>query len=271
MPKNKIGFMQGRLSRLTAKRIQSFPSRTWKSEFALGKKIGMDAIEWTIDYHNIYSNPLINNSIHKKYFKTLNISSVTCDFFMQRPFWKYNNYLKMKDIFVRLISSCGQNNINFIIVPLVDNSSIKENKIQNLVKVFFKNFEISLINNNVSILFESDFKPMELKKFIKSFSSKKFGINYDTGNSASLGLLPKEEIMTYRKLIKNVHIKDRMYKSNTVMLGDGDANLKEIINLLRKIKYDGLYILQTYRSSNNSLRDLKTNLEYFKQIIDEKY
>ena len=51
-------------------------------------------------------------------------------------------------------------------------------------------------------------KPSELLKFIKNFDAN-FGVNYDTGNSASLGYDPSEEISVYGHRIINVHIKDR--------------------------------------------------------------
>ena len=187
---------------------------------------------------------------------------------MQRPFWKYHNYDKLMDIFNKLILSCGDNKIKFIVVPLVDNSSIKGNRLKSQVRTFFSKFKNLLSKECVSILFESDFHPIEFKKFIESFSCNNFGINYDTGNSASLGYVPTEEILYYRKLIKNVHIKDRVYQSNTVMLGKGDADLELIVRLLKKINYKGCYILQTYRSSKNYIKDLKANLEYFKRIIN---
>ena len=52
------------------------------------------------------------------------------------------------------------------------------------------------------------------------------------------------------------------------MLGKGDADLELIVRLLKKINYKGCYILQTYRSSKNYIKDLKANLEYFKRIIN---
>ena len=76
----------------------------------------------------------------------------------------------------------------------------------------------TLRKNKQMILFESDFEPKKLFKFIKKFNSKYFGINYDTGNSASLGHNLKEEIVLF-KYIKNIHIKDRFYKGKTTRLG----------------------------------------------------
>ena len=88
-------------------------------------------------------------------------------------------------------------------------------------------------------------------KFIKNFNRKFFGINYDTGNSASYGFNPSEEISLYGKYIDNVHIKDRIYKGNTVPLGEGNADFLTIFKKLKQISYKGNFILQGARSKNN--------------------
>ena len=73
------------------------------------------------------------------------------------------------------------------------------------------------------IVFESDYTPIKLKNFIDQLSPESFGINYDIGNSASMGFDPIEEIETYGQRILNVHIKDRLFNGATVPLGSGDA------------------------------------------------
>jgi hexulose-6-phosphate isomerase len=101
------------------------------------------------------------------------------------------------------------------------------------------------------VCFESDYKPKKLKKFIEEFPKNMFGINYDIGNSASLGFLPLEEILSYGNRILNVHVKDRKYKGATVPLGEGDADFEAIFKLLYNSDYRGNYILQTARAQNN--------------------
>ena len=71
---------------------------------------------------------------------------------------------------------------------------------------FLRNIYPLLQLNKIKALFETDFKPKKYLKFIKNFNRKFFGINYDTGNSASYGFNPNEEISLYGKYIDNVHI-----------------------------------------------------------------
>jgi sugar phosphate isomerase/epimerase len=91
-------------------------------------------------------------------------------------------------------------------------------------------------------------------------------INYDTGNSASLGFSFDEE-KKYYDLIKNVHIKDRKFKGKTVRLGLGNAKLKKIINFFKKKKYKGNFILQTARNKQNfHIHEINLNRSYILQL-----
>ena len=59
--KFNYGIMQGRLSKIIGNKIQAFPEKYWKSEFLKAKKLGLKSIEWTLDYKNLKSNPLLSN------------------------------------------------------------------------------------------------------------------------------------------------------------------------------------------------------------------
>ena len=48
--KYNIGFMQGRLSPIQGKKIQSFPWKNWKKEFQIGRKLNFRILEWTLDF-----------------------------------------------------------------------------------------------------------------------------------------------------------------------------------------------------------------------------
>ena len=101
----KIGFMQGRLVDSEKKNaLQFFPSKQWKDEILLANKIDLNIIEWTINYENIEKNHLFNSKKNKELkkiiqTKEIKIPSVTCDFFMQKPFFKKVDHRKcIKDL-----------------------------------------------------------------------------------------------------------------------------------------------------------------------------
>ena len=254
----KIGFMQGRLSSMIGNKIQAFPSKNWFKEFKIAKSIGISLMEWTIDQKNLYKNPLLTETgrnkiqlLSKKF--DIRIESLTGDCFMQSSFWKFKNHKrqKLQKDFLNIVKASSQVGIKKIIVPLVDNGSLQNLSQQKIILKFMSNITKILKKNKQMILFELDMEPKKANNFISKFNSKYFGINYDIGNSASLGFDPKKEFISYGKRIKNVHIKDRVYKGNSVKLGYGNANFEKVFSLFSKIKYRGNYILQTARAKNN--------------------
>ena len=64
--KNKLGFMQGRLSNVIRNKIQAFPTSSWKKEFFFGNKIGFTNMEWTIDNYDFHKNPIIKEDGYKE-------------------------------------------------------------------------------------------------------------------------------------------------------------------------------------------------------------
>ena len=251
--------MQGRLSPIIDNKIQSFPKMTWELEFMLANKINIPLMEWTIDQEDLHLNPLMNikgrrkiKFLSKKF--GIKVVSLTGDCFMQSPFWKKRGYqsLKLKKQFLTILKYSKKIGIKLIVLPLVDNGSLKNKKqVKNLIS-FLRSIESLLLKNKQMIIFEIDYEPKKLKKFISKLNSKCFGINYDIGNSASNGFSPVDEINEYGKWIKNVHIKDRKLNGGTVPLGSGNANFKKVFLMLNKTNYKGNFILQTARAKDNN-------------------
>ncbi len=266
----RVGFMQGRLSPIHNKKIQSFPWKNWKKELSLCKKINISRVEWTLDYPNLIRNPLIFNPketyrILKKY--KINMNSITCDFFMQKPFFK-KKYVKEKLIIEKIVASFKKKKI-ILVIPLVDNSSIKNKRQEiEIIKFFRLIYEKHLKGNSLIICFESDYTPTKLKKFISNFPKDSFGINFDTGNSASLGYNCENELKILNDRIYNVHIKDRKFKGRTIRLGEGDFDFNLFFKTIKLIKYKGNFILQTARSeSGKHISELNRNLNFLKNVI----
>lgn len=267
--KNNLGFMQGRLVKSEKKdAIQYFPEKNWPKELKIAKKINLKIIEWTINRENLKNNPFYNGKLTKlkkiiKDYK-IQIPSITNDYFMQEPFFKKCN-LKNKnqilDNLKKIIKNGNQIGVKFHIFPLVDNSSItslaEEKVLINEIKKLTK-----FLGKNSNILFEIDYKPEKVIRFIKKFSTKKIGINYDTGNSAALNYNFSDEIKYFR-YVKNIHIKDRVLNGKTIRLGKGNWNFKKFFKLI-KDKYEGNFILQTARSKNNKhIEEIILNKNFF--------
>ena len=267
----KIGFMQGRLVDSEKKNsIQYFPNKNWISELQIASKINFRIIEWTINIENIKKNPIFNGNLEKlknaliKY--NIKIQSITNDYFMQKPFFK-KKYINKKTEIVKnlekIIFNGNKIGIKYYIFPLVDNASVKSRAEENvLIKVIEKLSK--KLKKNSFILFETDYRPNDVIKFINKFRTKKVGINYDTGNSAGLNYDFEDELK-YFKYVKNVHIKDRILNGKTVRLGKGNWDYKKFFKLIKN-KYKGNYILQTARSPiNEHVKEILINKKFFEK------
>ena len=265
--------MQGRLSPIYYNKIQSFPKYHWHREFKKINELKLNSMEWTLDHRDILNNPLNNSKgrqkildLKKKY--KINVSSLTGDCFMQKPFWKEKGEKRKNliNIFKLVLDNSAKIGIRKIILPVVDNGSIKNDYQLKILISTLRKFIPKLKKNKQCILFELNFESQKALWFIKKFNKKYFGINYDIGNSSSLGFRPLDEIGIYGNYVKNVHIKDRYFKGTTVRLGKGDANFDEVFINLKKIKYNGNFILQTARSKNGlHKKEILINLNFLKK------
>jgi L-ribulose-5-phosphate 3-epimerase len=173
---------------------------------------------------------------------------------------------KLKGDFKAIINSCSNIGIEFVVVPLVDGGRLDDMRQENILVDFLSQQQNRLNELGVRIIFESDFAPVELNRFISRLNSDVFGINYDIGNSASLGLDPLEEFKFIGDRILNVHVKDRVLNGTTVPLGQGDADFKTVYSLLKSHNYGANYILQTARATDD--QHLEVLLQYKKFVQD---
>ena len=256
-PSSRIGFMQGRLSPLVDGRIQAFPWDHWRDEFRLAHQFGFERMEWTLDQDNLYANPFMQASGQaeiRHLAKTWNlaVTSITGDCFMQAPFWKATGPLREQLLLdlVAIVKASFAIGANLIVMPLVDNGALETAKQEQALKTSLLALQPLLSQTGVRIAFETDLDPDAQMALIHDFPAEHFGINFDIGNSASLGWAPGVEIPRIASRLINVHVKDRRLGGSTVALGEGDADLATVFALLDAVGYDGQLILQTARAAD---------------------
>ncbi|MCP9796849.1 sugar phosphate isomerase/epimerase [Cyanobium sp. Lug-B] len=250
--------MQGRLSPLVDGKIQAFPWESWQHEFPLAQSLGLGLMEWTLDHDRLYQNPLLMSQGQQEIRRLceaheLSIPSLTGDCFMQAPFWKSSGQDRaaLEADFIAIARACAEVGIQMIVVPLVDNGRL-ENEQQEEALLAFMLTQADLFRAlGLRIIFESDFAPSELARFIGRLPADAFGVNYDIGNSAALGYNPSEEFAAYGSRIVNVHVKDRALGGTTVPLGTGNADFPTVFRLLREVAYTGYLIMQTARARDD--------------------
>lgn len=270
--KNKLGIMLGRLSPSIDNSIQAFPVNSWKNEFKKAEEIGFEKIEWIFD---TALNPMMEDygineikELKKKF--NMEINSVCADYFMKEKLFSESSFNLEKNIetLKKLIHNCHKLEIPIIEIPLVDASSIKEQKNE---AEFSQNIEqiLSIASEyNSLITLETDLDPSRFSKLITTLNHPNLKINYDIGNSVSNGFDPELEINQLSSWIVNVHVKDRLLYGNTVSLGTGDVNFKQFFSLLSKIDYSHDIIIQGAREDldDNSTPPEETCSKYFKFV-----
>jgi hexulose-6-phosphate isomerase len=212
-----------------------------------------------LDQDRLYENPLLTEKGQNRILllcesHNLKIPSLTGDCFMQAPFWKSEGSLRdeLERDFIEVVKACARLGIGMLVIPLVDNGRLEIKEHEDILIFFLKKHEVLFRQSNIKILFESDYTPSELGRFIGRLSLNLFGINYDIGNSAALGLDPNLEFNSYGIRILNVHVKDRVLGGSTVPLGKGNANFNLVFSCLKKVNYRGNYILQTARANDDN-------------------
>ena len=267
-PNKSIGFMQGRLCERVDGKIQAFPWRDWASEFPAAAAIDLHLVEWTLDQERLYENPLMTAEGQRKIRELcqqhgISIPSLTGDCFMQAPFWKVDGKARtdLQADFLAIGRACAAVGIQMMVVPLVDNGRLETAEQENVLVEFLLEQQPFLAAHNLQVIFESDYVPAELARFIVRLPADRFGVNYDIGNSAALGFNLAEEFAAYGARVVNVHVKDRVLGGTTVPLRTGSADFDAVFVALAQQGYQGNFILQTARAVDGNhaevLRDYR--------------
>ena len=267
--KKKFGIMQGRLLPKYQGRYQAHPVNYWRDEFPIASKLGLDSIEFILDYNDFEKNPLlapggIDDILEIEKSSGVSVRSICADYFMEAPL--HSNDINVVDkslnILNNLIKNASLLNVNDIVIPCVDQSSLKNKKDINNFVNNIKSVIGTAESFNINISLETDLAPLPFANLIEKINSKNLTVNYDIGNSAALGYDPDEEFKLYGYKITDIHIKDRLFGGASVPLGSGDADFSKIFELLIKMKYEGIIIFQAFRD-DEGVKIFKEQMSWF--------
>jgi len=274
---NKIGVMQGRLLPKYKWRYQAHPVNYWAGEFQTASKLALDLIEFIVDYNDFDANPLLSDSglnelLGKIQETSVKVSTICADYFMEAPLHSKSLITsdQSHEVLKKLIAVSGKIGVTDIVVPCVDQSRLENNRDKDFFVKQIDSLGQNLAESKVNISIESDLNPEEISNLLSKFESANVRINYDIGNSASLGFDPSEEIDAYGDKISDVHIKDRVLHGGPVELGTGVADFDKVFKKLRDIKYSGPFIMQAYRD-DEGVEIFKSQLIFAKKLINKYF
>ncbi|MDH5732111.1 MAG: sugar phosphate isomerase/epimerase [Gammaproteobacteria bacterium] len=246
--------MQGRLLPKYQGRYQAHPCGYWHQEFPIAQSVGLNCIEFILDYDDAEKNPLMSTtgiaSIQQHIDETgVYVKTICADYFMEAPLHSEVTDVANHscDILNRLIVNGANLGVSDIVIPCVDQSSLRGVSATQRFVSRINSCLPTAKEHNINLSLETDLAPEPFLELLDQIGSEHVKVNYDIGNSAALGYNPIEELNTYGHLISDIHIKDRVLNGGPVVLGKGNAQFKEFFDELAKFNYEGPFIMQAYR------------------------
>ena len=272
---NKIGVIQGRLVPKYQGRYQAFPIGMWQDEFKVAQEYGLDLIEFILDFNNAEDNPLlklggIEDIVKVSQDTGVLVKSICADYFMEAPLHSSDDKVAEESfkILERLLEASKVLKITDIVIPCVDQSSLKTKEVVNRFVEQITKIIPKIERQNINLSLETDLAPQPFIELLDKLNSKKITVNYDIGNSAALGFDSDEELEAYGDRITDIHIKDRVLGGGPVTLGEGNANFKKFFTKLKEFNYRGPFIMQAYRD-DEGVEIFKQQLEWIKPFVNE--
>ena len=190
------------------------------------------------------------------------VYSVCADFFMICPLHSLDSDISefSREVLMSLLENLNSLEVNDLVIPCVDQSSLND---ETRIEAFKKQIEpiIPVAEKlGINLCLETDLPPLQFKNLIDDLSSDIVTVNYDLGNSASLGYNLKEEFEAYGDKITDIHIKDRMLGSGSVPLGEGSVDFSLFFLEFAKLNFSGQIIMQAFRDDEG--------LSIFKKQLD---
>lgn len=116
--------------------------------------------------------------------------------------------------------------------------------------------------------------PTTLLRVIEEIGLDNVGINMDTANLILYGKSNSADAITvFGKYVMDTHIKDGFYPTcgkrlgKEVKVGEGMANIPEVIKRLQAVDYQGNYIIEREISGDQQTRDIVETLDFLKGIL----
>ena len=267
---NPIGVMQGRLLPKYLGRYQAYPVGYWQEEFPKAAALGLDCIEFILDFDSVEQNPLLTlggpDEILRIVAETgVKVQTVCADIFMEAPLHHPDEQIAAysQNILERLLERASTLSVTDIVIPCVDKSSMLDEAAQDRLVQRLQPLVDRAEKFSVNLALETDLAPQPFAELLEKFESQRVTVNYDTGNSAAHGFDPIEELACYGDRISDIHIKDRVLNGGSVELGSGDTKFDEFFDALRKFNYLGPFILQAYRD-DEGMAIFQKQLDWFR-------
>lgn len=267
MIKKRFGFIQGRMTKSKSKNIlQFFPQKNWEKEISEANSYGFKFIEYIAERNINHKNPVwsktgINkiNYLTSKY--NLENYSFCEDFFINHDIRKYKN---LDNYINKLFKNLNKLKIKIYVLALFEKSDLNELNYISFINIL-KKISKKLKKYRIKLALETNLAQEYLSFLFKKIGDKNINLVYDTGNRLKKNINQYNEIVQLKDKIVHVHIKDKNFKGQNVILGKGNVDFKSIFKSFKKINYKGRFVFETNRGSN-AIKTMINNLKIIKKI-----
>ena len=241
--------MLGRLTPLKTGTVGQEVPTDWERELSLLNTIGANCIEWLVTSAN--SNPLYDNDLSPFPVASINIHHLT------------ESSLSTHELEYICESALDQKIFN-LTLPLMEVTSLK-NQIQRK-KIISRVLKVVKKYPKINFCLETELSAVDMIPILNL--APNLNVTYDTGNITFYGYDHEKEILTYKENIKIVHLKDKDSKGQSVQPFTGETDFQKIFKSLKKIGYNGPYILETARSSRgHEVNFMTDHIRKFKCLV----
>jgi len=248
-----FGIVQGRLTVPPKGKLQWFPQPSWQKEFDVAQALNIDFIELLAEREFNPNNPIWSQAgqeiiinLAKKTGRK--IYSICSDYIINHSLINKSNLeiLKHMDMFIEAAKDIG---CKVLVLPLLEKSDLNSKSHQTLIPII-KSFAQRAAEKKIKICIESIYEAEYLRNFLQEIDEVNVTCVLDTGNRAVQIDSMLDEINVLGRYIGHVHIKDKNYLGENVILGTGLVNFLEVFSGLKKINYSGPLVFETTRGQN---------------------
>ena len=263
---NRIGIVQGRLTKSPKNRLQHFPKK-WEKEFMIARKLNFNFIEFFSERKINKDNPIWSEKKISEYKllakkNNLHILNFCDDYIISHSI----NEKKTQLYIFKLLNNLNKIKTKNLILPMYGKSNLTNLNYSKYEKVIKKILKKS---KKIKILVESNISPNEFKNFKQNINSKKLLFLFDTGNRINLKRNMYDDFLSMFNFIEHIHIKDKNNRKQNVKLNTGLVNFSKFFKILKKMKYKKNFTFETTRGQN-PIKTAKYNIQFLKKGLDLK-
>ena len=244
----------------------SLPQGTPEEIFAVGKRVGLQGVEFNIGREPVDGNlPLFNTDTQRSYLEAakkhdMAMAGVVLDVF-------HRHYLKNDPVAVtfidRGIQTARAMKAGVLLLPFFGKAALTNREEMGYVADIVKEHARAAQSAGVVLGLENTISAEDNAWMLDRIGSPAVKVYYDIGNSTNNGFdTPKEIRWLGGKRICQMHIKDRGYLGES-----GRIDVVENLRAIRDAGFNGWLNFETSSPSKDREADLRRNFEILKKAI----